>query len=252
MDLETAEKELAVRLYRWGQLDGERERREGYSLLTPIRDEALQKNLFYAQSLSLEEYLQSVSARQKSSQPLATAILGERFSASDQAWNDKFVAAMRQIHLEEFSRAGATKIFAVKRSLVEKLLLPSLTAAFGIKPNKVASLQWDYKEQFGDWCFSTEIDLGGTWGTEIRYHFRLKRDDAVNLGLMPKTYQISDVAVLQPQTFSLFALYGLGTFPKYAIASEEQVILAAQSLVNVHAHIIRSIPELIAGLSMQD
>ncbi len=252
MDLETAEKESAVRLYRWGQRDGERERREGYPLLTPVLDDALQISLVYIKSLSSEDCLRFISARQKLYQPLAAAILGESLSAGDRAWHDQSRVAMSQIQFGELSRGEITKVFAVKRAGVEKILLPLLTAAFGVKPSKFASLQWNYQEQFGNWCFSTEIDMGGTWGTEIRYHFRLKRDDAVNLGLMPKKYQIGEVTVLQPQTFSLFALYGLGSLARYAIDSEDQVVLAAQSLINVHAHLAGFVPEWIDGLSPQD
>lgn len=252
MDLETAEKERAVRLYRWGQRDGERERREGYPLLTPVLDDALQISLVYIKSLSSEDCLRFVSARQKLYQPLAAAILGESLSAGDRAWHDQSRVAMSQIQFGELSRVEITKVFAVKRARVEKVLLPLLTPAFGVKPSKFASLQWNYQEQFGDWCFSTEIDMGGTWGTEIRYHFRLKRDDAVNRGLMPKKYQIGDITVLETQDFNLFTLYGLGDRPRYAIDSEEQVVLAAQSLINIRAHLVRSIPEWIAGLSIQD
>ena len=250
MELETAEKELAVRLYRWGQEDGERERQAGYPLLTPARDEVLQKSLAYVRSLSFEDHSQLVIARQKLMQPMAVAMLGETLSANDKAWNDKFRLAMSQIQLEEFSWAEATKIFAVKRSLVAKILLPILTDSIGIKPKKFDSLQWYYPRQFADWRFSTELDLGGTWGTEIRYNFRLQRDDDRKRGF--NFYYVDGIKVPNILVFNLHVLYGLGVAPSYAIAKEEQVPVAAQSLVDVRDHIVRFVPEWLAGLERED
>ena len=255
MDLETAEKELAVRLYLWGQKDFAREQRESYQLLTPIRDSALQTCLFYIRSLSPDVAVQFVSACRKLMHPLAVALLGETVPANAKILTDDFRMAVNQIHLEMYPLAGVraevTKVFAVKRSLAQKILLPLLTSAYESKPQKFDSLQWFYEEQFGDWCFSTELDLGGTWGTEIRYWFRLKRGVDKHRGFTPVKYKVGEILVPFSQHFSLHSLYGLGSRPSYAIANEEQVPLAAQSLIDVHAHILRSVPEWLDGFSIE-
>lgn len=254
MDLETAEKELAIRLYLWGQKDFAREQREGYPLLTPIRDDALQTRLYYIRSLFPDASAQFVLACQKLTHPLAVALLKEKVPANAKILFDTFRMAVNQIQLEMHPGPAATtevtKVFAVKRSLAAKVLLPMLTGAFGFKPKKFDSLQWIYSEQFGDWCFSTELDLGGTWGTEIRYWFRLKRDDDKPRGLMPVRYSVDDRLIPYCQDFSLHSLYGLGSQPKYAVADEEQVPSAAQSLIDIHAHIVRFVPEWLDGLSV--
>lgn len=210
MNLETAEKELAVRLYKWGQKDLAREQREGYPLLAPMRDDVVQQWLAYARSLSPDDCTRFILAHHRLWHPEAVALLGETVSAEDKAWNDNFRMAYRQIQLEMHPWPAAasevTKVFAVKRSLVAKVLLPMLTSAYGVEPQKFDNLQWFYEEQFGDWCFSTELDLGGTWGTEIRYWFRLKRIGDKSRGLMPVRYTVGDISIPCFQFFSLHSL----------------------------------------------
>lgn len=251
MDLEAAEIELCLRKYQWAWEDFLREIQEGYMFLRTLPHPHIRQFLSYVERLPASEQLELARVLVGSSHLPALALLGESLTKEDEARMNAYRAGISSIVLPAVSASPITKTFAVKRADVAKTVLPVLSFAFGDKPQKFASLQWFYTTPVGDWRFFTELDFSGTWGTEIRCHHRLVRNDSKSSGFMLMTLQSSVGPVRVPQDFYLLSLYGLLGYTYY-IHSFEDVQAAIRSILVSRDRLFRAAPEWVDQLTIQN
>ena len=159
-----------------------------------------------------------------------------------------YQAGLTSIPLENFFPLPITKTFAVKRADAAKTVLSFMSSTLGSKPKKVASLDWFYSDEVGDWKFYTNLDFSGTWGTEICCYHNLIRGDGENWGQMPMPLLSAVGTVVVPQAFSLLTLYSLSA-GVYYIHNVDSVQMAAQTILDSYNRLFRAIPGWVDGIS---
>ena len=254
MDLEAAEAELYLRKYQWALIGFAREVETGCPFLRTLSDPSVRRFLSYIQQFSAAEQREITTLFVKSYNRPALRLLGEAFTQEDEAKTRSHSASLRSISLPVlFSTPigeplAVTKTFAVKRADTAKIVLSFLSAAFGTKPEKRASLEWFYTASFGDWRIQTDLDFSGTWGTEIRCSHRLIRKDGKSWGflMIPLSSAVGIVRV--PQNFSLLTLYGISP-GIYYIGSIDDVHSAAQAILDSYDRLFQAVPMWIDGLT---
>ena len=255
MNLEAAEVELYLRKYQWALTDFRREVKEGCPFLRTLSDPSVQRFLMYMQQFSAAEQRELAPLIVKSCNRPALRLLGEALTQEEETWFNSYRAAFRSIPLPtvasdpNVASNPITKTFSVKRADTAKTVLSFLSAAFGTKPEKWASLEWFYTALLGDWRLQTDLDFSGTWRTEIRCHHRLIRSDGKSWGflMMPLSSAVGTLAV--PQNFSLLSLYGISP-GIYYIDSTDDVHFAARTILDCYNRLFQSMPEWIDGLTI--
>ena len=231
MNIEEAEVKLYLRKYQWATVSLAHEIKEGHPNLRTLLDPSLQKSLIHLERFSVTEQLELATLIIKNWYRPAMQLFGEVLSQADEAKIKRYQAEVRNISVPAVFSSPNTKIFAVKRADTAKIVLSLLSAGFGSKPKKLFSLNWLYTAPMGDWQFHTELDFGGTWGTEIRCLHRLVRNDSKSWGLMMMPLPSAVGLVRVPQHFSLLSLYGF-PFGVYNIQTTDDAQIAARAILS--------------------
>lgn len=249
MNTEKAEVELYLRKYQWALTNFTRETEEGYPFLKTLSDSSVQRFLIHIEQFPAMEQRELATLILKNWYRPAMQLLGEVFTQEDEARSKSYYTALRSIVLPGVSSSPITKTFTVKRADTAKITLSFLSAAFGTKPEKFFSLNWFYTAPVGDWQFRTELDFGGTWGTEIRCSHRLIRNDSKNWGLMMMSLPSAVGPIRVPQYFSLLSLYGL-PFGVYNIQTTDDVQITAQTILDAYNRLFQAIPGWVDDLTI--
>jgi hypothetical protein len=225
---------LAVRYYQWALGDMEREIREDFPLLRPIKGSLAMRFVAFMERLPAGDRDAHGVTLVKRFHQQARQALGHSWDAADEARVTRY---RQSVHVETPAEApymrnllANPRSLKVDRDALLKAAAANLAGSLGDtgRPSLSKRDSW-FETPLGDWRLITEIDVGGTVH-QLSYLQRLQRPNG--------PFALDFVSVL--------AWLGIGGQTYWDRVTDADIPKAAASLARACEHFARAAPGLLA------